>query len=378
MQLLLAVVILKTDVGARFFSIANDVFVKLLSFTHEGSKFIFGDYLDFRFSIALKVLPTIIFFSALMSVLYHLGIMQRIVAVLAWFMHRTLGTSGAETLSASANIFFGQTEAPLVIRPYVKNMTRSELNAVMVGGFATVAGGVFALYIEMLHKYFDDIGGHLLAASVMSAPAALVVAKLMEPETEVPETAESVPKATKAETTNVIDAAAKGATEGMKLAFNVAAMLLAFLALLAMLNYMLGASIGTVNDWFAWQIPIYRFEDILGVLFWPLAWLMGVPTEECMPIASLLGQKMILTEFVAYQNLAAMMESGVAISERSAKIASYALCGFANVGSIGIQIGGIGAMAPERQGDLAKIGMKAMFGGMIAACITGSIAGALL
>jgi len=379
LQLLFALFILETNVGLWLFSGINDAVVTLLDLTEEGSRFVFGDYLDFRFSFALKVLPTILFFSALMTILYHLGLMQRIVRGLAWVMQRTMGTSGSETLSAAANIFVGQTEAPLVIKPYVATMTLSELNAVMVGGFATVAGGVLAAYVGMLESAFADIAGHLVAASVMSAPAALVVAKIMLPETEPSVTAGDEAEMTvEKPDANVIDAAARGAAEGLKLALNVGAMLLAFLALVALADLLLALPVHGYNALFEAHVDPVGLTDILGWLFWPIAFVMGVATDDCATIGALLGEKLVLTEFVAYAHLGEILSGEHALQHRSVVIATYALCGFANFGSIGIQIGGISGIAPSRRSDLAKLGLRAMIGGTLAACLTATIAGLLV
>jgi concentrative nucleoside transporter, CNT family len=367
LQLAFAVFVLKTPVGLALFSFLNDAFARLLEFTADGSRFLFGDYLDQRFTFALNVLPTIIFFSSLMAVLYHLGLMQRVVKGFTWIMQRTMRTSGAETLSTAANIFLGQTEAPLVVKPYVEKMTQSELHAVMVGGFAGVAGGVLAAYVGMLRSHFPDIAGHLIACSVMSAPATLVIAKVMVPETEQPETAGVLVGDVKSTDANVIDAAARGASEGLTLAFNVAAMLLAFLALVAMINWGLGQIWDDLS-----------LQKILGWIFWPLAFLMGTPPEDCASVAGLLGEKTVLNEFVAYLHLAERLEQGDPMSHRAVVIASYALCGFANFGSVAIQIGGIGGMAPSRRADLARLGLRAMFGGTLATCMTAAVAGLIV
>jgi len=384
LQLLFALFVLKTPVGLALFRWLNDAVKKLLSFTDAGSSFIFqelGESEPSRWlaTFAFGVLPTIIFFSSFMAVLYHLGIMQRGVKGLAWAMRRTMGTSGSETLSASANIFVGQTEAPLVVKPYVQTMTKSELNAVMVGGFATVAGGVLAAYVGMLKDYFPDIAGHLIAASVMSAPAALVVAKVMLPETQHSPTAGEVELEVEKVDVNVIDAAARGATEGLKLALNVAAMLLAFLALVAMINYLLGLPTEAINAAAGEEVVgKLTLEKLLGWIFWPIAFLMGVPPQDCTAVASLLGEKMVLNEFVAYKHLGDELRNGSSLDHRSIVIATYALCGFANFGSIAIQLGGIGGIAPDRRHDLAKLGLRAMVGGTLAANMTACVAGLLV
>ncbi|MCB9611077.1 MAG: NupC/NupG family nucleoside CNT transporter [Sandaracinus sp.] len=383
LQFLFALFVLKTSAGQRLFEFLNDVVVGLLGFTADGSRFVFGEYLDDKFTVALNVLPTIVFFSSLMAVLYHLGVMQRAVSGLAWVMQRTMKTSGAETLSAAANIFVGQTEAPLVVKPYVAKMTLSELNSVMVGGFATVAGGVLAAYVGMLRETLPDIAGHLIAASVMSAPAALVVAKVMVPEREEPETRGHVKLGVERIDANVIDAAARGAGEGLHLALNVGAMLLAFLALVALANFLVGLPVEAWNHVFDTAHTPWTLQELLGHVFYPIAFVLGVPPEDCGAVGSLLGEKLVLNEFVAYVHLGEALSTGQlagghAIGYRGAVIATYALCGFANFGSIAIQLGGIGGIAPERRGDLARLGLRAMFGGTIAACMTAAFAGLLL
>jgi CNT family concentrative nucleoside transporter len=376
LQMLFAVLVLKTPPGRWLFDQLNTLVITLLGYTNDGSRFIFGSLLDtslpvvqsgesvgaaqLGFIFAFQVLPTIIFFSSLMAVLYHLGVMQLLVRGVAFVMFHTMKTSGAETLSAAGNIFVGQTEAPLLVKPFVDDMTMSELNAVMTGGFATVG---------MLSGVFPDIAGHLMAASVMSAPAALVVAKIMLPETEVSKTSGVMELQIEKVDVNVMDAAARGASEGMTLALNVAAMLLAFLALIAMSNGFLGWSAGLVG------IEGLTLETVAGYVFWPLAWAMGVPAAECGEIGRLLGMKTILNEFVAYLQLAQVSDG---LSHRSMVIATYALCGFANLGSIGIQLGGIGGIAPKRRGDLARIAFKAMIAGTLAAFLTANIAGMLI
>jgi CNT family concentrative nucleoside transporter len=374
LQVSFGILVMKTDVGLRLFSLLNDMVIALLGFTAQGTEFIFGDFASEKFTIAINVLPTIIFFSSLMTILYYLGIMQRLVGMFAWVMRRTMRTSGSETLSAAANSFVGQTEAPLMIAPFIRTMTTSELMAVMTGGFATVAGGVLAAYVGLLKDVFPDIAGHLIAASVMSAPAALVIAKVMWPETEGSDTAGEVTLEIDNPDVNVIDAAARGAYEGMKLALNVGAMLLAFIALIALTNALLGMPFELYNDWAGLEgaaaVEPLTLQQILGWIFWPFAFLIGV---------TLLGEKLVLTEFIAYLHLYESLSEGVAqLSPRTVVIASYALCGFANFGSIGIQLGGIGGIAPERRHDLARLGLRAMFGGMLASLMTAAVAGMLI
>jgi len=396
LQLLFAVFILKTPIGTVVFDWVNNLVLGLLATMEQGARFVFGNLIDNNVPVgsgepgngpfagapgqvantggffAFYVLSTIVFFSSLMTVLYHLGVMQRIVKGAAWVMQRTMRTSGAETLSAAGNIFVGQTEAPLLIKPFIEGMTRSELMAVMTGGFATVAGGVLAAYVGMLVGVFPDIAGHLMAASVMSAPAALVVAKLMVPETEVPQTQGTLRVDVERPDVNVIQAAARGAADGVKLAVNVGAMLLAFVALVALFN----ALLGWVGGWLGYGG--LTLEAILGWALAPLAWIMGVNWADAPTVGSLMGIKTVLNEFLAYLQLSDALNTAGALSPRSAIIATYALSGFANFSSIAIQIGGIGGIAPSRQRDLSELGMRAMIGGSIAAFMTATVAGMLL
>ena len=368
LQLLFALFILKTPIGQPFFGAVDVVIKKLLSFSDAGSDFLFKSFSTGvveapLMNFAFRVLPTIIFFSSLMAILYYLGIMQKIVKGIAWIMERTLKTSGAETLSVSANIFVGQTEAPLMIRPFVKGLTQSEIMAIMVGGFATVAGGVMAIYVKILSDV-PGIAGHLMAASIMSAPAAMVVAKIIYPETKVAATADDDTVHVEKIDDNAMEALARGATSGLQLALNVAAMLIAFVALIAMVNALL-SFVGVT------------LQEILGFIFKPLAWTMGVPWEEAGIMGTLMGEKLVLTELIAYADLSELRNTG-GISDRTAIIASYALCGFANFASIGIQIGGLGGIAPSRRKDFAKLALKAMFGGALASWLTATIAGILI
>ncbi|MEK7390275.1 MAG: NupC/NupG family nucleoside CNT transporter [Elusimicrobiota bacterium] len=380
LQFVFALIVLRTAPGRWFFSGMNDVVVKLLSFQQEGARFLFGNLGispggagSLGFFFAFQVLTTIIFFSSLMSVLYYLGIMQKVVLLFAVVMKRFLGTSGAESLSASANIFVGQTEAPLLIKPYVEDMTESELFCVMVGGMSTVAGGVMAAYVGMLQPYFPDIAGHLLAASVMSAPAALALAKVMIPETGTPKTAGSVKLEYKDPSINIIDAASNGAIAGLSLALNVGTMLVAFMSLLALANFLFASALGLIG------FPGFTIESALGYVLSPLAWVMGVPWKDCFTIGQLMGVKTVLNEFVAYAQLGEILKANPqALEYRSIVIATYALCGFSNFLSIGIQIGGIGPLAPSRRGDLAKLGIRALIGGTLASFMTATIAGILV
>jgi len=368
-QLIFALFILKTPFGAPIFSFLDKSINILIGFSSSGSDFLFKSYIDgvgFHpglINFAFSTLPTIIFFSSLVAVLYHFGILQAIIKFIARRMQLTLGTSGSETLSVAGNIFLGQTESPLMVRPFVSKMTKSELMAVMTGGFATVSGGVLAIYVSWLTD-IQGIAGHLLAASVMSAPAALVVAKIICPETEKSQTMGDVNVNIEQTNINAMEALSNGATDGLKLAANIAAMLIAFISFVAMVNYFL--SFGGTS-----------MEEIFGIIFRPLAWTMGVPWNEAQLVGMLMGKKIVLTELVAYGDLQNLIRDGM-ISERSAIISTYALCGFSNFASIGIQLGGIGAMAPERKKDLAKLVTKAMFGGAIASWLTATIAGLLL
>ena len=362
LQFIFAFLILKTPIGKPFFGFFDKAITKLISFSNDGANFLFGDNPIFE-SFAFRVLPSIIFFSALMSVLYHFGITQRAVSFIAKIMQRSMGTSGPETLSVSANIFVGQTESPLLIKPYISKMTRSELMTLMVGGFATVAGGVLAFYVTWLTN-IPGIAGHLLSASVMSAPAALAIAKIIYPEIEVENIDNNIKLSNSMQSSNIIEALGSGASDGLKLAVNVGAMLIAFISIIALINYLL-SFLGTSS------------EIILGYLFQPLAWSMGIPWEDSGAIGSLLGKKIVFTELIAFGDLKEMIDGNV-ISDRSAIIASYALCGFANFGSIGIQLGGIGGIAPERKKDISELVFKAMIGGALASFITASIAGILI
>ena len=368
LQLFFALFILKTPIGQPFFSAVDRIFLKLLSFSDAGSDFLFKSYgtgvvegplMNFAF----RILPTIIFFSSLMALLYHFGIMQRAIRWIAVTVQKTMGTSGSETLSVTANIFVGQTESPLMVRPFINQMTMSELMAVMTGGFATVAGGVMAIYVAMLSN-IPGIAGHLMAASIMSAPAALVMAKIIFPETEESETLGDLRIEVERPDDNAMEALSRGATDGVKLAVNVGAMLVAFVAFIAMVNGILGFVDLTI-------------QQILGWLFQPLAWAMGAPWSEAGILGQLMGEKIVLTELIAYADLS-QLQAENAISDRTAIIASYALCGFSNFASIGIQLGGIGGIAPSRRKDLAKIGMKAMIAGALASWLTATLAGIIV
>jgi len=360
MQFLFALLILKTGPGKWVFEFIGAGFNKIVSFADAGAQFVFGGLLE-KYSFALSVLPTIIFFSSLLSVLYYFGIVQFFVRIFAILLVKILKTSGAESLSAATNIFVGQTESPLVVKPYIEKMTRSELMCIMTGGLATIAGGVLAAYIKM---GVDSV--HLIAASVMSAPAAIVFAKIIVPETETPLTTTAAGIKVEIMDKNPIDAAARGASEGMQLAINVAAMLFAFIALIAMFNYFFNI-IGT------------SLEGIFGFIFRPIAFMMGVPWEESASVGTLLGQKTVLNEFIAYTELTKINQNAAtALSPRSTIIATYALCGFSNFGSLAILIGGISAMAPSRRKDLASLSIRALIAGSLACLMTANIAGMLV
>ena len=368
LQFIFAILILKTPIGRPLFSYVDKIINRLIGFADKGSEFVFGSQAEnvgfhpaFE-SVAFRLLPTIIFFSALISILYHYGIIQFVIKFFSRLMEKTMRTSGAETLSVSANIFVGQTEAPLMIRPYVGGMTKSELVAVMVGGFATAAGGVLAIYAKWLDG-IPGIAGHLMSASVMSAPAALVIAKIIYPETKKTQSIRSEIKSNQT-TINAMDALGTGTVVGLKLAVNVGAMLISFISIIALLNYFLA-------------IFGFSIESVLGLIFSPLAWTMGIPWSECGAVGSLMGKKIVFTEFVAFSDLKLLIDNQQ-ISEKAAIISSYALCGFANFGSIGIQLGGIGGIAPERRKDIAQLISKAMVGGALASWLTATLAGILL
>jgi CNT family concentrative nucleoside transporter len=377
LQFAFAAFILQTPYGSGAFDAIDFAFNRLLDSVSAGSSFVFGEGFAEHF-FAFKVLPTIIFFSAFMSIFYYYGVMQFIVSMFARLMQVTLGTSGAETLSAAANIFVGQTEAPLVIRPYISAMTISELNAIMIGGFATMAGGVLAAYVDM-----GISAKHLLSASVMAAPAGLMIAKILQPEVDEPKTLGHVKLDVKDPSANVLEAIANGGVGGLQLALNVGAMLIVFLALIYLINLILG--------WIGFQFGyftgtgedikyVWSLEAALGFLFQPVAWLIGIEWKDCAHAGELLGLKMAANEFIAYGRLAdwAEPDSTVEISERTRQIMTYALCGFANFSSIGIQLGGIGGMAPDRRGDLARLGLRAMLGGTLVAFINACVANIML
>lgn len=383
LQFVFALVIILTPPGEWLFKSIGNAFVQLLDFVSDGSSFVFSVNSErgeqempppavLLRTFAFGVMPTVIFFSSLMAILYHLGVMQWIVYVLAKVMQKTLGTSGAESLAAAANVFVGHTEAPLVVRPYIGGMTHSELHALMVGGFATISGGLLAVYVGM---GIDP--SHLLTASVISAPASLLISKILRPETQTPQTSGQVSIKNESEAVNALEAAAIGATEGLKLALNIVAMLIAFLALIALADALLreaGHLLGFVNEW-EWSIA-----KLLGYAFAPIAFIMGIEWKDCIPAGELLGLKMVANEFIAFEKLGSWTaeNSEVVLEKRSQIILTYALSGFSNFGAIGIQIGGIGGLAPERRSDLARFGVRAMIGGALACCMTACIAGLLV
>jgi len=380
LQLLFAVIVILVPGGREFFEGLSSVFVRIISFAMEGAAFIFGPLADpsnLGFIFAFQVLPTIIFFAALMAVLYHIGLMQKVVQGMAWVMLKVMRISGAESLSVAANVFVGQTEAPLVVRPYISRMTESELLTMMVGGMATIAGGVLAAYITMLGGADEAMrlfyAKHLLSASIMAAPATIVIAKILKPETEQSLTRGEVKLHVEKTATNVIEAAANGAADGWRLALNVGAMLLAFIALIAMIDYPLGW-LGELLGFDSATGRTLSLSTILGYLFSPLAWVIGVPWQDAITVGGLIGEKVVTNEFVAYAH---MNEIQATISPKALLISTYALCGFANFSSIAIQIGGIGGIAPDRRSDLARLGLLAVLGGTLATMMTATIAGVL-
>ena len=386
LQIGFAALVLLVPGGKDVFDALGQGFVKVLSFVSEGSNFIFGGLMDtskFGFIFAFQVLPTIIFFAALMGVLYHLGVMQWVVRIMALAITKVMRVSGAETTSVCASVFIGQTEAPLTVRPYIPKMTESELITMMIGGMAHIAGGVLAAYVGMLGGS-DPVqqafyAKHLLAASIMAAPATLVIAKVLIPETGTPLTRGTVKMEVEKTASNIIDAAAAGAADGLKLALNIAAMLLAFIALIALINWPL-TWIGEVTGLASWLGKPTDMATILGYLLAPIAWIIGVPWQDATVVGSLIGQKIVINEFVAYLQLADIIQNGVdgvMLTDKGKLIATYALCGFANFSSIAIQIGGIGGLAPDRRADLARFGLRAVLGGSLATFMTATIAGVL-
>jgi len=371
LQFAFAVFVLRFPPGQKAFQVAKEAVTRLLGYSYAGSHFVFGDLANQGSQLgyfAFGVLPTVIFIAAFFAVLYHLGIMQIIIRVFAWVMTRVMGASGAESLNVAASIFMGQTEAPLTIRPFLPDLTRSELMTVMTSGMAHVSGGIMAAYIG----YGID-AGHLLSAVIMTAPGTLVMAKMLVPETEQAKTAGRVVMSAEEEEAekkeNLIGAIARGTTDGLHLALNIAAMLISFLALIALVDGIFGG----IHHWIGWFPE--SLATVLGVIFAPIAWLIGVPRQDCSTIGSFLGTRMVANELVAYKMLGAAQK---ALDPRSFTIATFALCGFANLSSIGIQIGGIGALAPNKRGELARLGVRAMLAGTMANLMSASIAGMLL
>jgi concentrative nucleoside transporter, CNT family len=381
LQFTFALLILKTDAGKAVFDLASRAFTKLIQFSNEGCQFVFGPLatdasLQQAFPkqpliFAVLVTGTIIIVSSLSSLFYHWGVLQKVVHAIAWVMRKVMRTSGSETLSAAANIFMGQTEAPLLIKPYLPRMTKSELLCMMTGGMATIAGGVAAVYVKMgMDAGHPNMAGHLLTASVLSAPAALLISKVMLPETEQSETAASAPAEVPRTTANSIDALCRGASEGMALSINVIAMLIAFVAVVALANYVI-----TFPQTHLGVAQPVTLQTVFGWVNAPFAWLMGVPSKDCLTIGGILGERVVLNEFIGYLSLTGPK---TVVDERSFVLATYALCGFANFASIAIQVGGIGSLAPERRGEMARLGVRAMIGGLLASYITATIAGILL
>jgi CNT family concentrative nucleoside transporter len=381
LQFIFALVILKTPWGAAVFDFAGRAVTKLIQFSNEGCQFVFGPlatdaamkrvFPESPLVFAVLVTGTIIIVAALSSLFYHWGILQKVVHAMAWVMRKAMRTSGSETLAAAANIFMGQTEAPLLIKPYVPGMTRSELMCMMTSGMATIAGGVAAVYATLgKNAGHNDMAGHLLTASVLSAPAALLIAKVMVPETEKSETAGTSTANVPRTTANGIDALCRGAGEGMMLSINVIAMLIAFIAVVALANYLITLPQSQLGV----TAPV-TLQKMFGWINAPFAWLMGVPSKDCMAIGGILGERIVLNEFIGYLSLTG---PNVHVDERSFTLATYALCGFANFSSIAIQVGGIGSLAPDRRGDMARLGLRAMLGGVLASYLTASIAGILL
>lgn len=384
LQLALALLILNTEAGKGLFVFAGKVIQKLIQFSTEGTKFVFGPLADTNHTgrvfgqdhavvFGILVCGTVVIVSALSSLFYHWGVLQQIVRAFAWVMRKLMRTSGSETLSATANIFMGQTEAPLVVRPYIQRMTQSELFCMMVGGMATIAGGVAAVYATMgMNAGYPNTAGNLLTASVLNCPAALLISKIILPETQKSETTAGATAMTPRTTTNSVDAICRGAGDGFFLALNICAMLIAFIAVIALANYLFGY----VQTLCGVASPL-TFQNILGWINAPFAWLMGVPAQDCLPVGQMLGERIVLNEFVGYLDLTGNAAS-LNLTPRAFTITTFALCGFANFASIAIQIGGIGSLVPERRADMAKLGLRAMVGGLLACYMTACLAGFLL
>ncbi len=417
-QFSFAILVLRTQIGVQFFKLMNDLIVGLLSYSDKGIEFLFSSFVTGKIEPALlnfsfKILPTILFFSSLISILYYLGIMQLIILTIAKIVFYIMDTSGSETLVASSNIFVGQTEAPLLVKPYIETMTRSEIYAVMVAGMATVAGGVMAAYVGMLKDYIPGIAGHLMSASVMAAPGALLIAKLIVPETEESLTKGELKLHYVSEEANVLDAAAKGATDGMFLAFNVGAMLLVFISLIHLLNSFTLWLTGTLHAYLSF-IPIMNLQQLFGYILSPIAWIIGIPRSDIALAGQLIGEKVVINEFVAYMDFSHILDSvtltdvlrssGLSPNIASFKLSlpvigelklllrqsslymfpktrimlSYALCGFANFSSIAIQIGGISSLAPSKRPVLSQLGIYAVIGGTLTNLLVATIAGMLI
>ncbi|MDA0777513.1 MAG: hypothetical protein O3C19_00430 [Bacteroidetes bacterium] len=393
-QIVLGILVFKVPIFANFFGVIAGFFTQLLSFTDEGARFIFGNLVandpeiskTMGYIFAFKVLPTVVFFSALTSLLYYLGVLQKIVFGFAWILSKTMRLSGAESLAAAANIFIGQTEAPLVVKPYIAKMTKSEIMCLMTGGMATIAGGVFAAFIGFLGgddpESQREFAKHLLTASILSAPAAIVCAKILYPETEQVDEKLDIDKSKLGN--GPLEAISTGTTEGIKLAVNVGGMILVFLAFIAMLNYILFDIIGAysgLNTTIAANTIYngFNLQMILGYVFAPLAWVIGIDAQDMILSGQLLGEKTVINEFIAYLSLKGMIaaEGGPMLTQRSIIILTYALCGFSNFASIGIQIGGISSLAPNQRGHLAQLGLRALLGGTLACLMTAAIAGML-
>lgn len=407
LQIIFAILILRGDSLRQFFAPfgwpkdffngVSYVFVLILNFTTEGAKFVFGNLAlspgnegSVGMFFAFQVLPTIIFFASLMSVLYYLGVMQKIVQGMAWVMAKVMGTSGAESLSCTANIFVGQTEAPLMIKPFIKGMTQSELLTIMIGGMATIAGGVMAAYIQMLGSAYAAAHGvelfqaqqmfatQLLGASFMAAPGAMMIGKILVPETSESETKGIVKVKIEKTSKNIIEAAANGAGDGLQLALNVGAMLIAFIAFIALINYLLNG-LGDIAGLNTYLIANFgqplSFQLVIGLVMQFIAFGIGVPWQDALSFGSLLGTKVVLNEFVAYSDMSTLVQTGKLVNEKSILMATYALCGFANFSSIAIQIGGLGPLAPNRKSDIAAFGIKAVIGGVITTLLTATLAG---
>ncbi|SIT76038.1 NupC/NupG family nucleoside CNT transporter [Pontibacter indicus] len=392
LQLLFGVLVTQVPLVADAFAFVSKAFVKLLSFSNDGARFLFGNLADpsqnagMGFIFAFNVLPTIIFFSAVSSGLYYLGVLQKIVFGIAWVMSKGMRLSGAESLSAAGNIFMGQTEAPLLVRPFISRMTRSELMCLMTGGMATLAGGVLAAYVSFLGGSDPAqqaiFAAHLLTASIMNAPAGIVMAKMLVPETEKDQVNTRLEVNEEQLGVNLIDAVSKGAADGLRLAANVGGMLLAFIAVIALLNYVLlkMGSVTGLNDFVVastnGSFNGFSFQYILGQIFRIFAFIMGVPWEDTLQVGSLLGQKTAVNEFVAYLDLANMKEAGT-LSSKSIVMATYALCGFSNFSSIAIQVGGIGGMAPNQQANISRLGLLSLVGASVACMMSATVAGML-